>query len=169
MYLPLAEKMIEKMVKDERIEAEAEVTIYLMVLDYLGKHEKALGVIEGSLGSRFTSRCRRIRHGSQIWLQLSAASPTNRPQPKVIITIVIIKLKLWPAAGCEAKVAAELSSRPWGKGLEEVFRIEAEAEVTIYLMVLDYLGKHEKALEVIEGSLGSRFTSRCIGKVGVEE
>ena len=53
-----------------------------------------------------------IRHGSQIRLQLSAASPTNRPQPKVIITIVIIKFKLWPAVGCEAKVAAELSSRP---------------------------------------------------------
>ena len=53
-----------------------------------------------------------LRHGSQIRPQLSAASPTNRPQPKVIITIVIIKLKLWPAAGCEAKVAAKLSSSP---------------------------------------------------------
>ena len=30
----------------------------------------------------------------------------------VIITIVIIKLKLWPVAGCEAEVVAELSSRP---------------------------------------------------------
>ena len=39
-----------------------------------------------------------IRHGSQIW-QLSATSPTSRLQPKVMITIVIIKLKLWPAAG----------------------------------------------------------------------
>ena len=53
-----------------------------------------------------------IRRGGYIRPQLSAASPTKRPQPKVIITIVIIKLKLWPAAGCEAKVAAELSSRP---------------------------------------------------------
>ena len=53
-----------------------------------------------------------VRHGSQIRLQLSAASPKNRPQPKVIIILVIIKLKLWPAAGCEATVAAELSSRP---------------------------------------------------------
>ena len=53
-----------------------------------------------------------LRHGSQIWPQISAASPRNRPQPKVIITIELIKLTLWPAAGCEAKVAAELSSRP---------------------------------------------------------
>ena len=42
--------------------------------------------------------------------KLSAASPTNRPQPKAIITRVIIKLKLWLATGCEAKVVAELSS-----------------------------------------------------------
>ena len=50
-----------------------------------------------------------VRHGSQFRSQLFVASPTNRPQPKFII-IVIIKLKLWPATGCEAKVAAELSS-----------------------------------------------------------
>ena len=50
-----------------------------------------------------------LRHGSQIRPQLSVASPTNWPQPKVIKTTVIIKLKLWPAAGCEAKAAAELS------------------------------------------------------------
>ena len=35
-----------------------------------------------------------LRHGSQIQLQLSAAKPTNRPQPKVIIAIAIIKLKV---------------------------------------------------------------------------
>ena len=34
---------------------------------------------------------RILRHGSQIRPQLSAAGPTNRPQPKVIVTIVIIK------------------------------------------------------------------------------
>ena len=34
--------------------------------------------------------------------------------------IVIIKLKQWPAAGCEAKVAAELSSHPlaWERALK---------------------------------------------------
>ena len=52
MYLPLAEKMIEKMANDKKIEAEAEVTIYLMVLDYLGRHEKAMEVIDGDLGSK---------------------------------------------------------------------------------------------------------------------
>ena len=43
--------------------------------------------------------------------------PTNRPQPKDIMTIVIIKLKLWLATGCEAKVVAKLSSCPL-QGLE---------------------------------------------------
>ena len=31
-----------------------------------------------------------LRHGSQIRTQLSAAGPTNRLQPKVIKTIIII-------------------------------------------------------------------------------
>ena len=61
---------------------------------------------------------RVFRHGSQIRSQLSAASPTNRPQPKVMITLVIIKLKLWPAAGCKAMVASELSSCPLLAALE---------------------------------------------------
>ena len=34
----------------------------------------------------------------------SVARPRNSHQPKVIITIVIMELKLWPAMGCEAKV-----------------------------------------------------------------
>ena len=44
--------------------------------------------------------------------QLFVASPTTRPQPKIIITIVTMKLKLWVAVGCEAKVGTELSFRP---------------------------------------------------------
>ena len=57
-------------------------------------------------------RCTTLRYGSQIRPQLSAANPTNRPQHKVIIIIVKIKPKLWPAAGCEAKIAAKVSSHP---------------------------------------------------------
>ena len=59
----------------------------------------------------YKPRLELVWHGSQIRSQLSAASAINRPQPKVMITIVIIKLKLHPAAGCEAKVGAKLSSR----------------------------------------------------------
>ena len=44
----------------------------------------------------------------KIWWQHSATSPANRPQPEPIIAMVIIKLMLWPAAGCEAKATSEL-------------------------------------------------------------
>ena len=50
--------------------------------------------------------CAEVRHRSQIRPQLHAASPTNmtnRPQPKFLITIVMINFKMWPAAGCVTK------------------------------------------------------------------
>ena len=57
-----------------------------------------------STGERQNSTCLTkllggLRHGSQIRPQLSTASPTNRPQPKVIITIVIKKLKVFWSSG----------------------------------------------------------------------
>lgn len=33
MFLPLAERMVEKMVKEDKIEAEAEVKIWILQLD----------------------------------------------------------------------------------------------------------------------------------------
>ncbi|KAF3849224.1 hypothetical protein F7725_015721 [Dissostichus mawsoni] len=41
-FLPLAERMVEKMVKEEKIEAEAEVQLYFMILERLGKCVEAL-------------------------------------------------------------------------------------------------------------------------------
>ncbi|XP_073419656.1 N-alpha-acetyltransferase 25, NatB auxiliary subunit isoform X2 [Dendrobates tinctorius] len=55
MFLPLAERMVEKMVKEDKIEAEAEVELYYMILELLGKHEEALEVIRGKLGEKLTS------------------------------------------------------------------------------------------------------------------
>ena len=67
-----------------------------------------------------------FRHGNHIRPQISAASLTNRPQPKAIITIIILKLKLWPTAGCEATIAAEISSRPLlGMGTSTWYGIRA--------------------------------------------
>ena len=43
-------------------------------------------------------------------------APQTGLRPKLyILTIVAIKLKLWPVAGCEAIVVAKLSSRPLGE------------------------------------------------------
>ncbi|XP_053329156.1 N-alpha-acetyltransferase 25, NatB auxiliary subunit [Spea bombifrons] len=55
MFLPLAERMVEKMVREDKIEAEAEVELYYMILERLGKHEEALEVIRGKLGEKLTS------------------------------------------------------------------------------------------------------------------
>ena len=52
MFLPLAERMVEKMVKEEKIEAEAEVQLYFMILERLGKCVEALDVVRGPLGGK---------------------------------------------------------------------------------------------------------------------
>ena len=56
MLLPLAERMIEKFIKDEKIEAEAEVTVYLLVLEMQKKYKKALEVINGKLGEEYLAQ-----------------------------------------------------------------------------------------------------------------
>lgn len=55
MFLPLAQRMVEKMVKEDKIEAEAEVQLYLMILERLGKDLEGLEVIRGKLGEKLTS------------------------------------------------------------------------------------------------------------------
>uniref|UniRef100_A0ABM5F1U7 N-alpha-acetyltransferase 25, NatB auxiliary subunit isoform X1 n=1 Tax=Pogona vitticeps TaxID=103695 RepID=A0ABM5F1U7_9SAUR len=55
MFLPLAERMVEKMVKEDKIEAEAEVELYYMILERLGKYQEALDVVRGKLGEKLTS------------------------------------------------------------------------------------------------------------------
>ncbi|XP_064128292.1 N-alpha-acetyltransferase 25, NatB auxiliary subunit isoform X2 [Loxodonta africana] len=55
MFLPLAERMVEKMVREDKIEAEAEVELYYMILERLGKYQEALDVIRGKLGEKLTS------------------------------------------------------------------------------------------------------------------
>ncbi|XP_019394355.1 PREDICTED: N-alpha-acetyltransferase 25, NatB auxiliary subunit isoform X2 [Crocodylus porosus] len=47
--------MVEKMVKEEKIEAEAEVELYYMILERLEKYQEALSVVRGKLGEKLTS------------------------------------------------------------------------------------------------------------------
>ena len=51
MLLPLAEKMILKFIKENKIESEAEVYLYLIVLEMQNKHKSLLETIDGPLGS----------------------------------------------------------------------------------------------------------------------
>ena len=50
MFLPLAEKMLEKFVKENRMNALAELRLLIMVLEMVDKPERVLRVVEGPLG-----------------------------------------------------------------------------------------------------------------------
>ena len=49
MFLPLADKMVSKYVTEERVEAEAEVLLYLIILQLQNKHQEAIKLLEGPL------------------------------------------------------------------------------------------------------------------------
>ncbi|KAF4082175.1 hypothetical protein AMELA_G00148540 [Ameiurus melas] len=81
MFLPLAERMVEKMVKEEKIEAEAEVQLYFMILERLGKYDEALEVVRGQLGEKLTSelqsrenKCMLLYRQLQRWPECNALS-----------------------------------------------------------------------------------------------
>lgn len=60
MLLPLAERMVAKYAKEDKIQAEAEVQLYLMVLEKAGKYEEALAILkdesDGSIGKLVNER-----------------------------------------------------------------------------------------------------------------
>ncbi|XP_022536484.2 N-alpha-acetyltransferase 25, NatB auxiliary subunit [Astyanax mexicanus] len=81
MFLPLAERMVEKMVKEEKIEAEAEVQLYFMILERLGKYVEALEVVRGQLGEKLTSelqsrenKCMLLYRQLKRWPECNALS-----------------------------------------------------------------------------------------------
>ncbi|XP_077995512.1 N-alpha-acetyltransferase 25, NatB auxiliary subunit-like [Glandiceps talaboti] len=55
MFLPLALKMVEKLVKEDKVEAEAEVQLYLMILDLMDNYEESIKILEGKLGEKIMS------------------------------------------------------------------------------------------------------------------
>ncbi|KAF4526862.1 hypothetical protein B566_EDAN013916 [Ephemera danica] len=55
LVLPLAERMVVKMVESGRVEAEQEVQLFLMILEMQDKIEEALQVLDGPLGERLVS------------------------------------------------------------------------------------------------------------------
>ncbi|XP_046361388.2 N-alpha-acetyltransferase 25, NatB auxiliary subunit-like [Haliotis rufescens] len=55
MYLPLAERMTKKYVTEGKVEAEAEVLLYLMILEQMDRWEDAAQLLEGPLGEKFVS------------------------------------------------------------------------------------------------------------------
>ena len=60
MYLPLAEKMLDKFVKDNRMNALAELRLLIMVLEMVDKPQRVLRVLEGPLGMYIQYVCMYI-------------------------------------------------------------------------------------------------------------
>ena len=59
LYLPLAEKLIDKYFAENDVDSDAEVRLYLMVLDKLDKTEKKLRVLDGAPGTCNPQNCRQ--------------------------------------------------------------------------------------------------------------
>ncbi|XP_058795847.1 N-alpha-acetyltransferase 25, NatB auxiliary subunit isoform X2 [Phymastichus coffea] len=55
VILSLAERMVEKIVKDGKMEVEQEIQLYLMILELQGKVEEMLEVLLGPLASRLSN------------------------------------------------------------------------------------------------------------------
>ncbi|XP_052072729.1 N-alpha-acetyltransferase 25, NatB auxiliary subunit-like [Mytilus californianus] len=55
MFLPLADRMTKKYVEEGKINAEAEVQLYLIILELMGKYEETLNLLKGPLGEKLTS------------------------------------------------------------------------------------------------------------------
>ncbi|VDI03098.1 N-terminal acetyltransferase B complex non-catalytic subunit [Mytilus galloprovincialis] len=55
MFLPLADRMTKKYVEEGKINAEAEVQLYLIILELMEKYEETLNLLKGPLGEKLTS------------------------------------------------------------------------------------------------------------------
>lgn len=54
LLLSLAERMMEKLIVDGKLDAEQEVQLYIMVLELQGKFEEILVILDGPLGTKLT-------------------------------------------------------------------------------------------------------------------
>lgn len=52
VLLSLAERMIDKLISENKLEAEQEVQLYLIVLELQNKYEEALKIFNGPLGAK---------------------------------------------------------------------------------------------------------------------
>ncbi|XP_076363781.1 phagocyte signaling impaired isoform X2 [Tachypleus tridentatus] len=87
MYLPLAERMTKKFVQEDKIEAEAEVQLYLMILNLQDKFEEALDVLDGPLGEKVVSHLDVLpRKRAELLTKLERWPEVNSTYKKLIMT-----------------------------------------------------------------------------------
>ncbi|KAJ8312970.1 hypothetical protein KUTeg_010343 [Tegillarca granosa] len=85
MFLPLAERMTQKFINDGKVNAEAEVQLYLIVLELLQKWEEALELVLGSLGEKFNSEINfRELKTAELCTKLERWPETNAAYKKLL-------------------------------------------------------------------------------------
>lgn len=52
MFLTLAERMVSKFIKEDKIDAEEEVRLYMLILENLGRYEEALKLVQSEFGDK---------------------------------------------------------------------------------------------------------------------
>ncbi|XP_055933094.1 N-alpha-acetyltransferase 25, NatB auxiliary subunit-like [Argiope bruennichi] len=86
MLLPLAERMTEKFVKEGKLEAEAEVQLYLMILERQGKYDKAIEVLEGPLKEKLSPyQDTLLKRKAEYLAKLEKWPETNQAYKKLIL------------------------------------------------------------------------------------
>lgn len=63
LYLALAQKMVDKLIAEDKLDAEQEVQLYINILEEQGKYKEALEFIEGPL-------CQKLYPGAPISIKI---------------------------------------------------------------------------------------------------
>ncbi|XP_052801736.1 N-alpha-acetyltransferase 25, NatB auxiliary subunit-like [Mya arenaria] len=85
MFLPLAERMTKKFVEDDKIEAEAEVQMYLIILELLGRWQEAVNVLNSPIADRLVSELnvKEIKE-AELYTHMEDWTRTNQAYRKLI-------------------------------------------------------------------------------------
>ncbi|XP_025410683.1 N-alpha-acetyltransferase 25, NatB auxiliary subunit, partial [Sipha flava] len=75
--LPLAERMVQKYINEEKIDAEQEIQLYLMILDMQKKYKESLDVLNGPLGDKLHRTVGLTQKKIDIYFELEMYTEVN--------------------------------------------------------------------------------------------
>ncbi|XP_003240397.1 N-alpha-acetyltransferase 25, NatB auxiliary subunit [Acyrthosiphon pisum] len=75
--LPLAERMVQKYINEDKIDAEQEIQLYLMILDMQKKYKESLDILNGPLGDKLHRTVGLTRKKIDIYFELEMYAEAN--------------------------------------------------------------------------------------------
>ncbi|XP_026815755.1 N-alpha-acetyltransferase 25, NatB auxiliary subunit-like [Rhopalosiphum maidis] len=75
--LPLAERMVQKYINEDKIDAEQEIQLYLMILDMQKKYKESLDILNGPLGDKLHRTVGLTRKKIDIYFELEMYGEAN--------------------------------------------------------------------------------------------